>query len=154
MVHGKYKSKSDQETQKLGAEFARELKNGDIVLLYGDLGYGKTTFVKGIARGLGITTRITSPTFVIVRSHEVKIQRAKGKSANQKSKVLYHIDLYRIENAVQFVSLGIKEILQDQDSIKLVEWPGKMAELPVQRWDIVFEMNNDSVRTIKIDKHE
>ena len=131
-------SKSAKETEKIGEKFAKHLKPGDVVCLYGDLGYGKTTFVKGVAKGLGLTARITSPTFTIIRTYNN----------------MHHVDLYRIEDETQLAEIGIKEILEDPSSIKLIEWPEKMAELPRQRWSIVFEMNKDSDRTIKIDKHE
>lgn len=132
-----YTSVSDEETQKIGEEFSRELKKGDIVLLYGDLGFGKTTFAKGIARGLGVKTRIISPTFPIIRSH----------------KNIHHIDLYRIENAVDLQGVGLQEILEDATAIKLIEWPEKLSTLPKKRWDVFFKMSNGNIRTISLNKH-
>lgn len=131
-------STSDEETQKLGEEFAQELAPGDVVLLYGELGFGKTTFVKGVARGLGITDRIISPTFTIIRIHSN----------------LHHIDLYRIENQKQIIEVGLKEILQDKTSIKLIEWPKKLEEVPKKRWEIRFTLNKDATRTINIIKYD
>lgn len=150
MVHSTYTSKSDKETQDIGLEFARGLKPGDTVLLHGDLGFGKTTFIKGVAKGLGIKSRIISPTFVVIRSHKFKIQKAKGKSTNQNSKVLQHIDLYRIENKKQLVEIGLEEILRNKNSIKLIEWAEKLDRLPKARWEIKLQMNKDNTRTINI----
>lgn len=143
MVHSTYNSKSDKETQDIGFKFAQGLKPGDCVFLYGDLGFGKTTFVKGIAKGLGITSRIISPTFVVVRTHNIQDPKSKIQD-------LIHIDLYRIEGEKQLIKLGLEEILLDKVSIKLIEWPERMAKLSRQRWDIVFDMNKDNTRTINL----
>lgn len=123
-------SKSDTDTQEAGFEFSKELKPGDIVLLYGDLGFGKTTFVKGVAKGLGIDSRIISPTFTIIRIHEN----------------MHHIDLYRIENMKQLEEIGLKEILEDKSSIKLIEWPEKLDSVPEERWEVRFEMEGENRR--------
>lgn len=131
-------SRSDRETQELGEEFAKRLKPGDVVCLYGDLGYGKTTFVKGVARGLGVKSRIISPTFVIVRQHKLGDRfQALG------TRELVHIDLYRIEDERQLVGIGLEDILEDKNAIKLIEWPEKLVELPEKRIDIKFIMNKD-----------
>ncbi|MGE5041845.1 MAG: tRNA (adenosine(37)-N6)-threonylcarbamoyltransferase complex ATPase subunit type 1 TsaE [Candidatus Levyibacteriota bacterium] len=129
-------STSDEETQKLGEEFARELEPGDVVLLYGDLGYGKTTFVKGIAVGLGVKTRIISPTFPIVRTHNN----------------MHHIDLYRIEGMKNLQEIGIQELLEDPNSIKLIEWPEKLKNLPEKRWEVKFEIEGEG-RKILINRY-
>lgn len=123
-------SRSDVETQKIGEEFAKTLKAGDTVFLFGDLGFGKTTFVKGVARGLGIKSRIISPTFTIIRTH--------GKT--------HHIDLYRVDNYKQLEELGLDEILKDPRSIKLIEWPEKLEKMPKKRWEVRFEMDKKDTR--------
>lgn len=135
---------SDEETRKLGKDLARRLKPGDVVLLYGDLGYGKTTFVKGVAAGLGITSRIISPTYVIIKNYKI---------GNKISNVLYHIDLYRLENKKQLDEVGLEDILQDESSIKLIEWPEKMSVGKIKRWEVRFQMNTDNTRTIKIHEY-
>lgn len=128
-------TKSDDETKKLGEVFAKELRPGDIVFLYGNLGFGKTTFVKGVALGLGIKTRIISPTFTIVRQH----------------KNLYHIDLYRIETEKQLDDLGLHEIIEEKNSIKLIEWPEKLQLIGNKHWKVRFKLENDQDnRTIEI----
>ncbi len=126
---------SDHETKKLGEAFAQALKPGDVVFIYGDLGFGKTTFVKGVAKGLGIKTRIISPTFPIIRKH----------------KNLYHIDLYRIESERQLDDLGLQEIIEDKCSIKLIEWPEKLQLNGRKHWSVRFELDTvQDNRTIEI----
>lgn len=123
-----YISKNDKETQQIAREFSKKLTPGDVVLLYGDLGFGKTTFTKGIAEGLGIQARIISPTFTIVRNHGV----------------LQHVDLYRIESSQQLIELGFEEIIADQNTITVVEWPERVQVLPKKRWDVRFELGEQS----------
>lgn len=124
---------NDSETQKVGFEFARRLSPGDTVFLYGDLGFGKTTFVKGVAKGLGITSRVISPTFTIIRSHGD----------------VYHIDLYRVEDKKQISEIGLEDIIQNKSLIKFIEWPEKIEETAHARWKVYFQMKEDG-RVIKI----
>ncbi|HMS22515.1 MAG TPA: tRNA (adenosine(37)-N6)-threonylcarbamoyltransferase complex ATPase subunit type 1 TsaE [Candidatus Levybacteria bacterium] len=138
----KYVTKSDEETQLLGEEFSSNLKMGDVILLYGNLGYGKTTFIKGLMKGLGVSKRVMSPTFVIIRTYVPK---------NKKGvKRIYHADLYRIENDEKLVGLGIDEKISDPAAIVVVEWPEKIKKLPEKRWEVKIEMNNDNTRIFNI----
>lgn len=126
-----------KETQKLGKTFAKTLKKGDVICLYGDLGSGKTTFTQGLAKGLGIKNRIISPTFIIVRSHQLKIG------------MFYHIDLYRVESEKDLEGLGIEEIINDKNNIVVVEWAEKLKKyLPQKRVDIKFFHEKEDVRKI------
>lgn len=143
-----YRSKSDKETQDIGYKFAGKLKAGDIVLLYGDLGFGKTTFVKGVARGLGIKSRIISPTFVLVRLHKTE-PGVKGLGSS-----MTHIDLYRLEGKHQLEEIGIGDIIYDKNSIKLIEWAENLDFLPKKRWEVKFGMGNINTRTIEILKYD
>lgn len=137
-MNNQYISKTDADTQKLGQEFAKTLQNGDVVLLYGDLGFGKTTFVKGIAKGLNIKNTIISPTFTIVREYEN----------------LYHLDLYRIDDEKQLQEIGVPDLL-DSSEIKIIEWPENMhGHIPQKRIDVKILLNKDNTRTINITKHE
>lgn len=111
----KYISNSESKTKKIAAKIAKE-KKGNIFALTGELGAGKTVFVQGFAEGLGIKEKIISPTFVLIRQH--KIPKTK--------KVLYHIDLYRLET---ITDLGLKDILSDQNNIILIEWADKAEDL-------------------------
>lgn len=131
-------SYSKEGTEKIGEEFAKKLHKGDVVLLYGDLGFGKTTFVNGVARGLGVTSRIISPTFPIIRTHPK----------------FYHIDLYRIEDKKQIEEMGLRELFEDKDLIKIVEWSEKLESLPEKRWEVRFTLNKNDARVINIIKYE
>lgn len=129
-----------KETQKLGRDFAKTLQKGEVICLYGDLGSGKTTFVQGLAEGLGVKSRIISPTFVIVRRYELQ---------SQNSERLYHLDLYRIENEKDIESLGIEEILNSKENIVVIEWAEKLKSfLPKKRIDIEFVNEEENVRKI------
>src|SRR5579863_7586130 len=104
-----------RQTQKMGETFAHTLKGGDIVALYGILGSGKTTFVQGIARGLGITRKIISPTFIVMRNYKL------GEGKNEYGiKEIYHIDLYRITDRSEAQGLGIFELFTRKDTITLI----------------------------------
>ena len=129
--------------KKLGVKLAKNLKNGDIITFFGDLGSGKTTFIQGIAEGLGIKRRIISPTFIIVRQYKIQ----KGN--------FYHIDLYRTETRNDIQSVGIKEILEDSNNIIALEWAEKMNSLlPNKRIEIHCKYIDENKREIKIKKYE
>ncbi|MBT5338325.1 tRNA (adenosine(37)-N6)-threonylcarbamoyltransferase complex ATPase subunit type 1 TsaE [Candidatus Falkowbacteria bacterium] len=106
---------SDKETIKLGKDFAKKLKGGEVVLLIGDLGAGKTTFVKGVAQGLGIKKHITSPTFVLLKVYKVK-------SLKLKVKELIHIDTYRGLDLEGLENIGAVEYFGRKDIVCFVEW--------------------------------
>ncbi|MDO8461000.1 MAG: tRNA (adenosine(37)-N6)-threonylcarbamoyltransferase complex ATPase subunit type 1 TsaE [bacterium] len=160
-----YNSNSLEKTQKIAEKFAHSLKKGSIIALYGDLGSGKTTFVQGLAKGLGIKRRIISPTFVLVRQYKIKDQKSKIKTmvrqahhpeqsrrTDQNSKFFYHIDLYRISNEKEIEGLGIKELMSDPQNIVAIEWAEKMGKLlPQKRIDIYFEYVDKDKRRIKIE---
>ncbi len=98
---------SAAETEAAGEHFGRGLRQGDLLLLEGDLGAGKTTFVRGVARGAGSLAHVASPTFQLVRVYPGRIQLA-------------HVDLYRIESGAELAGLGLEELL-DQGAV-VVEW--------------------------------
>ena len=93
------------------------LKSALIFALTGELGSGKTTFVQGFLRGLGVRKKITSPTFVITKSYKLKAKSYQ---------TVYHIDCYRIKRPSELLKLGIKEILNDSRNIVLIEWAEKI----------------------------
>ena len=131
-----------KETQQLAKEFASQLHGGDVLLLFGDLGSGKTTFMQGLAEGLGLKRRIISPTFIIMRSYEIK-----------NKKMLYHIDLYRTESQHDLEGLGLPDILQDKNAIAAIEWPEKLGDLfPKKRWELHFDNLGEDRRSITIEK--
>jgi len=131
---------SDEETQKAGYDFIQHLKCGDKVFLHGLLGSGKTTFVKGMARALGIKSVVTSPTYTIVRSYD---------TTHHTIKKLYHLDLYRLEPDVDFKSIGIEELFDDRLGVVIVEWPEKIA-IKNPNFDVIFEYTGENMRKITI----
>ncbi len=126
---------SNTETQKLADDLAKKFTAG-IIALNGDLGTGKTTFVQGFAKGLGIKEKITSPTFVLIRQHKIP----------KTTKLFYHIDLYRIDNLTGF---GLEEILLNPENIVLIEWAEKIIKkLPQKTIQISFESLANNKRKI------
>lgn len=124
-------SESETDTADLGEKLAGKLKKGDIVALSGDLGTGKTAFVKGLARGLGIDEYITSPTFTLVQSYE-------GPGFN-----LHHFDVYRISDEDELFEIGFEEYLHHED-ICVIEWADLIQNLipPRSIW-VYFERVED-----------
>jgi tRNA threonylcarbamoyladenosine biosynthesis protein TsaE len=117
-------SHSAAETEALGEAWGRAAMSGWVIALVGDLGAGKTQLVKGIARGLGITTRVHSPTFTLVNIY------SGGRLA------LYHLDLYRLETREQIIAAGLEEYLSPA-GVAVIEW--------AERW---FE-NESKVQSLK-----
>ena|SRR3989344_4964461 len=107
-------SRSEEETKRIGKDVAQVLKGGEILSLSGNLGSGKTTFVKGMARGFGIRKAITSPTYVLFRPYKLR-----------RGKTFYHFDLYRLSGGRALRELGLDEILANRQNIVAVEWPQK-----------------------------
>jgi len=155
---------SFEETQKLGEKFAKRFfarrpLGEAIIALYGELGSGKTTFVQGMAKGLGIRRRIISPTFIIIRSYKIKNQKSSFDNAsdknikytNKKLKMFYHIDLYRIKSDKDIEGLGLDEIIDDPKNIVAIEWAEKIGGLlSRKRWDVGFEDLGEDERRITI----
>ncbi len=106
---------SPQETQALGEALGQAVQPGDLILLRGDLGTGKTCLVQGIARGLGVQEAVRSPTFVLVTQHPGRL-------------MLYHIDLYRLDNPLEVEDLGLDEYIES-DGVCVVEWADKAMPL-------------------------
>ena len=125
-------------TLNLASSFAKILVGGDIVSIDGDLGAGKTAFTKGVAKGLGIETLVSSPTFTILHEY---VRKGKNEAG---IKNLYHFDVYRLINEEDFFSLGFDEYLGKEDSICIIEWGEKIKEcLPESTINIyIHKINN------------
>ncbi len=135
-----YISKSEDETKQLAAVLAKQITKG-VIALNGDLGAGKTTFATGFAKGLGITEKIISPTFVLIRQHPIP----------QTKKILYHIDLYRLEGEKEFKNLGLKELLNDPNNLLLIEWAQKIEKyLPKKIIKISIEKMGPNQRKLTV----
>lgn len=143
-----YITQSAEETQELGRKLSVNLNGGEVIALSGDLGAGKTTFVQGLAEGLGITSRVNSPTFIIMRSYQI----TNGQSLITN---LYHIDLYRLENNIEeeIKNLGITDLWGNQENVFIIEWAEKAKDLlPENTTWIKFENLEEDGRKITIDK--
>lgn len=111
---------SEEETMRLGKSLGARLRAGDVVLLEGEMGAGKSVFSRGVARGMGVEGPVPSPTFTIVNVHE----GTRGR--------LYHFDLYRLEGADALYEMGLDEMI-GTDGVALVEWPSQAAEAMPER---------------------
>ena len=128
---------SVNETKKFASSFAKKLKKGDILCLFGDLGSGKTTFVQGLAKGLRIKGVPTSPSFVLINIYRGKFP-------------LYHFDLYRLNNTDEIRNIGYEEFFYG-DGITVVEWAEKLKELTPQKYaEIRFKTLGKNKREINI----
>ena len=135
-----FHSKSEAETEDIGRKVAKAVNYGTVVSLKGNLGTGKTIFTKGFAKGLGIKEIVASPTFNIVREHSVG-----------NNKWLYHMDLYRINDAHCALTFGIDEYMSDKNAMTVIEWAERVEEiLPPQTIHVEIKRINDTEREIKI----
>ena len=129
---------SPEETIELGIKIGERLRKGDVIAMQGTLAAGKTTIIKGIARALGISETITSPTFCLISEYRGKMP-------------LYHMDVYRLEGADDFVSLGTDDMIYG-DGVSVIEWSEKiMSELPEKTIILRITPNDDGSRLIEIE---
>lgn len=133
-------SSSEEETTKFADDFAKELKKGEIILLNGDLGSGKSVFARGVIRSFGVKKQIPSPTFTIVNEYDTDFCK------------LYHFDMYRLEEVEEAIAIGVDEIFEDKESIKLVEWPEKVWQIiPNKVIKVNIEKIDDTKRKITVE---
>ena len=140
-------SNSPEETWDLGARFAAEyLDQGAVVALFGDLGAGKTQFVKGIASTLGIDGReLTSPTFALANEYPCRLP-------DGSETTLFHLDCYRFEKPEELLELGIEDYLQPQYAMTVVEWPERIKKyLPETTITLRFLVLEDDSRLITLE---
>lgn len=127
-------STSPQETQEIAARLASYLQGGEVITLRGDLGAGKTSFTQGLAKGLGVTRQVNSPTFTLIKEYQ-------GSQL-----ALYHMDVYRLDD--EWEELGLEEYFYGQ-GISVIEWPEKIAaQLPAERLDITITSIEDQQRKL------
>jgi len=137
---------SEQETLSLAKSFAQRLQRGDVVALWGELGTGKTRFVKGVCEAFGASRHVSSPSFVILNRYQ-----GKGRDGNEL--FVYHLDLYRVKSAEEIFDLGYEEFVYG-DGITLVEWAEQLGDLlPKARYDVRLAYGDaDSARKILIER--
>jgi len=133
-----YIVKSIEETKSLASDFAKTLKVGDVVLLNGDLGAGKTTFTQLVFSCLGVKEVVNSPTFAILKSYQ-------GDGIT-----LHHFDTYRISTE-EAIEAGFDEVLEDRDSIIFIEWSENIAPLLPEKTKVVnISLLNETTREFQI----
>ena len=136
-----YCSNSPEETAEFAKKFAERLKPGDVITLDGDLGVGKTAFVQGLAKALGVSEYVSSPTFTIVNCYDGRLP-------------LYHFDVYRIDDCDEMYEVGYDEYVGG-DGVAVIEWADKIADiLPVPRYAVTIakdDTEHDNFRRIKIE---
>ena len=136
------KTSSSRQTQKIAQKLAKSLNGGEVIALFGDLGAGKTVFVQGLARGLGIKRRIISPSFVFMRTYPIIL--------SHQTLTFYHLDLYKGESMADLASLGLDEIFSPE-SVVVLEWADRIKkELPKKRINVFFETIDEKTRRISI----
>ena len=144
LPEGEWASHSPEETFRLGAQVGDFLRGGEIILLEGALGAGKTIFVKGIARSLDIDTEeVTSPSFTLVNPHTGRL-------------LLYHIDLYRLDEGAQAAhAVDLDELLSDERAVICIEWAERMGRYPLPSpvWRVSIEGDGEEPRRIRL-SHE
>ena len=111
---------SEKQTFNLGLKFAQNLQGGEIIGLIGELGAGKTVFIKGLSRGLGIKKTITSPTFVLMKVYQIQ---------NKKIKNLCHVDAYRLKSGQDLIDIGIKDYLGKSNAVTVIEWADRVKSI-------------------------
>lgn len=131
-----YLSKSIEDTYALAEEVASSLTGGEVILLSGELGAGKTTFTKGLARALGVTETVTSPTFTLMHQYDG------GRLP------IYHFDMYRLESADEAAELGFEEFIFG-GGVSVIEW-NKLTDLSGKIINITIKRLSDSEREFKI----
>ena len=136
---------SARETEDLGQKLAHNFEIGNIVLLHGELGAGKTTFVQGAAKAFNVKSRIISPTFILIRRHRGKFD---SKQIN-----LYHIDLYRLDSSQDIKNLGLEDIFEDPYGMFFIEWGEKHQSLNAS-WEINFEILGKNKRLLRFSHND
>ena len=116
MSNREFISNSVTETERFAENFAKTFTGGEVILLHGDLGAGKTHFVKGLAKGLGVDDVITSPTFALHNSYNGRL-------------TLNHFDFYRIDNSEEVAILGLDEFFYDKHAVSAIEWSENIKDL-------------------------
>jgi tRNA threonylcarbamoyladenosine biosynthesis protein TsaE len=132
-------SHSVAQTHRLGVRLGTMVQAGDVVLLRGDLGSGKTTFTQGIAQGLGVTGPVTSPTFILMREYAGRLP-------------LYHMDLYRLERPSEALDLGFDSYMSEE-GVCVVEWPEHATGLPADHLEVRLGFVSDTKRSLRFFPH-
>lgn len=134
-------SGSDRETKLAGEKFSGFLSKGDVVLLNGPLGAGKTVFAKGILRGFGFDeNKVKSPSFILVREYKTK------------KCPVYHLDLYRIKSPGELVDFGYEDYFYSPGGITLIEWPSRAADFIWEGFSVSISYSGQDKRILEFEE--
>lgn len=136
-----FTTKSEDETITAGFQFGKILTPGSVVALFGELGTGKTRFIKGICKGLGVGEHVSSPTFTIVNEYHGECCK------------IFHFDFYRMNSITELKEIGFDEYIYD-DGVCVIEWADRVKEfLPPERFDVFLKLGaNENEREINVEK--
>jgi tRNA threonylcarbamoyladenosine biosynthesis protein TsaE len=144
----KWVSHSEADTIRFGEEFgAKFIRDGVLVCVHGELGAGKTHFIKGIAGSLGIDEReLTSPTYALANEFEIE-----GRAGSTDLRALYHLDCYRFEKPEELLELGVEDYLYPHHAATIIEWPERIAGLiPEDAIHVKINVISETERSIQI----
>lgn len=143
-------SRSEAETEKVAARLAKTLRGGEVILLEGELGAGKTVFIRGLAKALGVRERITSPTFVLMRIYRTHIRHSSFAIRH-----FAHVDAYRLRGPRELVDVGLPEWVGRPDTVVAIEWGERIAPLVrgIPHRSIQIESGARDERRIRIAAH-
>lgn len=136
-----YKSHSQTDTENIAKKIVNQLSGGEVLALVGNLGAGKTVFVKGLAKALGVEENVTSPTFVLMKIYQTNHQQIKR---------LVHVDCYRLDKAEDLEEIGLSDYLHNSENIVVIEWADRIASLPKNTININIEYINSAERNISV----
>ena len=133
-----FRTRTPAETQTIGKKIGKQLRQGDLVALIGDLGTGKTCLTQGIARGVGVYPNqiVNSPSYTLINEYAGKIP-------------IYHVDLYRLQNHDELLDLGLDEYMEG-DGICIIEWAEKLGSLKISHTKIQITWLSEMTREIEI----
>lgn len=134
----KIRTNSAKETIALGRKFSKKLIGQEVILFEGELGGGKTTFIKGLLAGFGYKGKVSSPSFTLERQYKLK------------KFIVHHIDLYRLNVSKDLIDLGIEEFLNQPGHITLIEWGEKIEKQLTDYIKIIFNYTGENSRKITI----
>lgn len=135
-------SENTEDTKEFARSLSAKIKPGNVLALYGELGAGKTTFVRYLTEALKVPSRVQSPTFVIVRKYV---------GGTESIKTVNHVDLYRLTNIEEIMDLGLDDLINEPGSITIIEWPELVEkELTKNTIKIKFEIVDENERKINV----
>ncbi|PLX25927.1 tRNA (adenosine(37)-N6)-threonylcarbamoyltransferase complex ATPase subunit type 1 TsaE [Candidatus Parcubacteria bacterium] len=138
----KIESKNINDTKGIAQDILTKVKPGQLIALVGNLGAGKTVFVKALAESLGVEDNVTSPTFVLMKVYNTK---------HESIKKLVHVDCYRLEGKEDLADIGLSEYIEDENNLVVIEWADKIKNLPDNIIRINIKSTGEESRLFEID---